>query len=152
MRLNLWTIAADAWGLSNNTHFCVPWVCLGNYQNHLLFTVNKRPMVTSASIFRETYNRIIDHMSISYQTGYRISLVLAQISFHSFLCVTSAKCIVSPSYVSCVRDLQFIHFLESVLKMKIYVDLCWKRHTDIVVCLFLQIHACFYSFCCLQKS
>lgn len=23
-RLNLWTVAADAWRLSNNTHFCVP--------------------------------------------------------------------------------------------------------------------------------
>lgn len=53
--------------LGKNVNFCVPLVCPGNYQNHLL-TVNKRPMVASAPMFWGTCHN---------------SLVLAQISFHS---------------------------------------------------------------------
>lgn len=54
--------------LDKNVNSCVPLLCPGNYQDHLLPTVNKRPMVATASMF----------WGICH-----ISLVLVQISFHS---------------------------------------------------------------------
>ena len=54
--------------MGKNVNFYVPLVCPGNYQDHLLLTVNKRPMVASAPMFWGTCH---------------ISMVLVQISFYS---------------------------------------------------------------------
>lgn len=37
--------------LGKNVNFCAALVCPGNYQDHLLLAVNKRPMVASAPMF-----------------------------------------------------------------------------------------------------